>query len=98
MIDGKHWEKMRNILKWLAIIIAVQFVIWVLFFFRKEVIEWADKPADNASVILIAVVVFYVFSLPITSKLNKLIDMIDTAVSEDETGAAEETVDEDYFD
>jgi hypothetical protein len=98
MIDGTHRERIKSILKWLAIVIALQFVLLVIFFFRKEVIEWADKPADNASVILIVVIVFYVFSLPITHKLNKIINMIDMAISDDEIDAVEEAVDEDYFD
>ena len=90
MTDGVRRTRIFKILKWSSIGISLQFILLMMFLFGKEIIEWADKPADNASVVLIVVVVFYIFSLPITSKLNKIINMIDVAVS-DETDAVEDS-------
>ena len=90
MTDGVRRTRIFKIFKWSSIGISLPFILLMMFLFRKEIIEWADKPADNASVVLIVVVVFYIFSLPITSKLNKIINMIDVAVS-DETDAVEDS-------
>jgi hypothetical protein len=67
---------MKGILKTVAITATAIVVFWIAFFFRKEIIDWADKPADNASVTLIVVVVCYLFSLPINHKLNKILNFI----------------------
>ena len=90
MTDGVRRTRIFKILKWSSIGISLQFILLMMFLFGKEIIEWADKPADNASVVLIVVVVFYIFSLPITSKLNKILNMIDVAIS-DETDAVEDS-------
>lgn len=76
-IASENSSTLNAIFKILAGILAVCIILLALFLFQKEIIEWADKPADNASVVLIVVIVCYVFSLPVTSKLNKIIDLLE---------------------
>ena len=91
-------EKFKNILKWSAIFVAGQIAILIIFFFRKEIIDWAEKPADNASVVLIVVFACYIFSLPIIHKLNKIIDIIEVGFSDESQSVAEENgIEEDYY-
>lgn len=73
-----------SLLKPVAFTAAGLVTFWIAFFFRKELIDWAEKPADNASVILIVVVVSYIFSLPINHKLNKILRFIHESDSEHE--------------
>jgi len=91
-------EKFKIILKWSTIFIVGQIAILIIFFFRKEIIDWAEKPADNASVVLIVVFSCYIFSLPLIHKLNKIIDIIEVVFSDDSQSIEEENVIEsDYF-
>lgn len=84
-----------TILKITAGVIALVFILFTAIVFQKEIFDWADKPADNASVILIVVMVCYVFSLPVNHKLNKIIDMLEDSNSSHEAHHEEEYDDAD---
>ena len=77
----QNTELISTILKISVGISAAVFILFIAVIFQKEIFDWADKPADNASVILIVVMACYVFSLPINHKLNKVIDLLEDSSS-----------------